>query len=103
MKDASIKGGFNAFDEDESDVAQKEMKPKKVSFTVRSDEGTKNLLDDLQWLKQYVVTKNPVSQADVVQEALELLAKEMDYGKLKKKYAADLADATISAGRKRRN
>lgn len=103
MKDTKLKGGFDAFDGDETNVVEKKAKPKKKSFTVRGDEGTKTLLDNLQWLKQYVVTKKPISQADVVQEALELLAKEMDYEKLKKKYSADLEHAVISSGRKRKS
>ena len=57
-------------------------------------------MDDLQWLKQFVVDKKSVSQGDVVREALDLLAKKMKYDKLKEEYAEELANATIKAGRK---
>ncbi len=99
MKETSVKGGFNTFDGDGNPA---EKKTKKISFTLRSDQDTKSLLDDLQWLMQYVITKKPVTQADVVREALTVLAKEMDYAKLKKKYAGDLAEAMVPMGRKKR-
>ena len=98
MKDKSVKGGFDAFGDTE--VAQADKKPKKVSFTVRHEAETKRLLDELQWLKQFVITKKPVSQGGIIREALELLAEQMDYDTLKNKYAGELADITVAVGRK---
>lgn len=101
--DTVISENFDAFDEINDDVQpvlEKPKKPKRVPFTVRDVASTKQLLDDLQWLKQIVVDKRPISQGDVVREALQLLAKKMNYDKLKEEYAEDLANATISAGRK---
>ena len=100
MKDKSLQGGFDEFDE--SEVALKTKKPKRVSFTITHDAETKELMDDIQWLQQYVVKKSPVSQGDVISEALELLADKIGYDKLKKEYEEDLASATITAGRKSR-
>lgn len=98
MKDKSVKGGFDTFGDIAIDRADKKLK--KVSFTVRHEADTKRLLDELQWLKQFVITKKPVSQADIIREALELLAKKMKYNTLKEKYAEELADVTIAVGRK---
>ncbi|MEM7552310.1 MAG: hypothetical protein AAF363_21675 [Bacteroidota bacterium] len=98
MADKSVKGAFDTF-QGVGEAPPKE-KPKKVNFTISHDAGTKELLDDLQWLKQYVVDRQPVSQGDIVREALEELAKKWNYAKLKKEYAEDLANATIKIGRK---
>ena len=67
--------------------------PKEVqhSFMVRHDVYTKVLLDRIQRLKDLTTPAAKLSQGAIVREALELLAKEMEYDKLEKKYADFLA------------
>ncbi len=98
--DKVIKEKFVDWEEADEEVSEQPKKRKRVAFTVRDWPETKELLDDLQWLKQFVVDKKSVSQGDVVREALDLLAKKMKYDKLKEEYAEELANATIKAGRK---
>lgn len=59
-------------------------KQKKVSFTINGNQKTKKLLDELQWFKQYAITRQQVTQAEIIQEALELLSKKMGWSKAKK-------------------
>lgn len=61
------------------------------SFTVRHDVSTKVLLDRIQRLKDLTTPAAKLSQGAIVREALELLAKEMGYDKLEKKYTDFLA------------
>ena len=58
------------------------------SFTLRHDISTKVLLDRIKKLKELTTpTSKSLSQGSIVREALELLAKDMDYDKLAKKYS----------------
>jgi hypothetical protein len=68
-------------------------KPKQRAFTISHDEGTKKMLDNIQWLEQFVISRKPISQGDIIHQALQLRAKEMDYEKLIIEYAEDLENA----------
>lgn len=73
-----------------------------VSVNFSHDASTKKLLDDIVWLKKFVVDMKEASQGDIILEALELLAKKIDYKNLRVKYAEQLASAKPKAGRKKR-
>lgn len=72
-----------------------------VMVNFSHDASTKKLLHDLVWLKKFVVDMKEASQGDIIKEALELLAKKIDYKSLKIKYADQLATAKPKAGRKK--
>lgn len=71
---------------------------KTISFS--HNESTKKLMTDLVWLKQFVLDRKPVSQGDIVRWGLDLVAKEIGYEKLRKKYADELDNYKPSTGRK---
>ncbi|MDC6367231.1 MULTISPECIES: hypothetical protein [Flavobacteriaceae] len=66
-------------------------KPKKEpqhTFSVRDDVSTKVLLEKIQKIKELTTPGvKSISQGSIIREALELLAKEMDFPKKEKKYA----------------
>lgn len=71
---------------------KKTNKERQHSFTVRHDVSTKVLLDRIQKLKELTTPGvKGISQGSIVREALELLAKDMDYDKLAKKYSEFVA------------
>jgi glutamate synthase domain-containing protein 2 len=92
--------GLNNFSREKKSGTTTSMKNKSVktnskevqhSFTIRHDVSTKVLLDRIQRLKDLTTLAAKLSQGAIVREALELLAKEMEYGKLERKYADFLA------------
>ncbi|TXN37733.1 hypothetical protein FVB32_05440 [Flagellimonas hymeniacidonis] len=63
-------------------------KEKQHTFTVRHGVSTKVLLDRIQKIKELTTPgADNISKGGIIREALELLAKDMDYAKLEKKYA----------------
>jgi len=57
------------------------------TFSIRHDVSTKVLLDRLQKVKTLTTpTKKTITRGTIIREALELLAKNMDYSKKEKKY-----------------
>jgi len=74
--------------------ANNSNKPKiaQHSFTVRHDVETKVLLDKIKRLIELTdPTATNVSQGSIVRKALDLLAENMGYDKLEKKYSEFLA------------
>lgn len=70
----------------------KSVRESQHSFTVRHDVSTKVLLDRILKLKELTTPgAHNITRGSVVREALELLANEMDYVKLEKKYADFIA------------
>ncbi len=88
--------------EEKTGAKTAKKKGNSISITVSHEKSTKQLLDELVWLKQYVIDQKAVTQGDIVREALELLGKEIGYDKLRKKYADKLADVKPKVGRKSR-
>ncbi|MEM6863576.1 MAG: hypothetical protein AAF575_00275 [Bacteroidota bacterium] len=82
--------------------AQTTNREKSKQITFSHLVSTKDLLDDLVWLKSFKIDEKDLTQGDVIREALELLAKEIDYEKLRKKYADKLDKHRPKVGRKRR-
>lgn len=65
------------------------------AFTIRHDVSTKVLLDRIQRVKE-LTTPNArsISQGSIIREALNLLAKDIDFNKLEKKYSEFLSHIT---------
>ena len=100
MKDTSIKGGFDAFQDDET---IENPKSTRVQISFQSETSTLKLLNELVWLKQYTIDMEAVSQDDIVRQGLSLLADEIGYEKLRKKHAVSLDKYKPKAGRKKKN
>ncbi|MEO2050280.1 MAG: hypothetical protein ABGX00_00835 [Allomuricauda sp.] len=77
-------------------------KSENIQITFSHAKTTKKLLDDLVWLKTYKIDEEPLSQGDVICEALQLLADKIGYEKLRKKYADKLEKHKPKVGRKSR-
>lgn len=78
------------------------QKSENIQITFSHEKKTKKMLDELVWLKQFVIDMEELSQGDVVRQGLELLAKEIGYEKLRKKYADKLDNYKPKVGRKSR-
>ena len=61
-----------------------------IQITFSHDKSTKTLLDELVWLKQYVIDMEDISQGDIIRQGLELLATQIEHKKLSKKHADKL-------------
>ncbi len=77
-------------------------KEKHVVVNFSHAASTKKMLDELVWLKKFVVDMKEASQGDIIREGLELLAKKIGYKDLRMKYAEQLENAKPKAGRKKR-
>lgn len=93
-KDVELNGGFEAF-EQEVKTERKTPKGKEEQkyFTARHGVSTIEMLQNMAWLKQYVIDFKKVSQGDVIREGLELLAKKMKYDKLLEEHGDKLEAA----------
>lgn len=82
-KDVSLDGGFEAFEKHNKSIKKPiKRKEKQKYFTARHSVSTIEMLQNIAWLKQYVIDFKKVSQGDVIREGLELLAEKMNYDKL---------------------
>ncbi|MEO0902758.1 MAG: hypothetical protein AAFY00_12400 [Bacteroidota bacterium] len=101
MKEKAISGAFGAFNEaGQEEDAIKKKESESVSFAIRTTKANKKRFNEMLYLKQYVVDRKPISQADVLDAALDLLAESMDYDTLKVEHAEELKNLKIKAGRK---
>ena len=96
-KDIEIKKGFAAFE----DAVKTEIKENKtISLYLKEDEL--EMLDNIVWLKSYIIDMGEAySRSNIVVEALQLLANEVGYDKLVKKYQDKLIKATPKPGRRK--
>lgn len=67
-----------------------EAPKKKKQLTIYADVSAKEKMDNIQWLKKWVIEKKDVSQGDVFEEAINLLADHIGYDKLMKKHGKDI-------------
>lgn len=78
----------------------KSKKVEKVSFTIRHTAETKALLDDIHWLKTFVIDKKEITHGEIVEEALQLLSKKINYKKLYQENETSITSAVKKMGRK---
>lgn len=71
----------------------------KQSFTMTIHEGTVQLFNEIQFMKEYLVDIKPTTRDAVLREALEALGREIGYDELKKKHADKLQDCSPRLGR----
>lgn len=96
MEKGEVKEVAMKFGKTSSDTGAVIQKPKQHKFVISHDEGTKELLDNIQWLEQVVIVQMPISKGDIVRKGLELYAKDIDYDNLKIKYAEGLKKVAAS-------
>ena len=91
-----------ALDPKKGQIKKETKKTNRVQISFQSDASTLKLLNELVWLKQYAIDMEAVSQDDIVRQGIELLAKKINYDKLRKEHAKKLDNYKPSAGRKKK-
>lgn len=72
------------------DKPQRNKNKKRKALYLNLPVEDREKLDNIVWLKKYIINKKEVSLTDVIKEAIDLVGEQIDYDALMKKHAKDI-------------